>query len=396
VESGGLELQDAARAPRLGGPKQRAVLGLLVQNANQLVSLERLTDELWASPPRRAEASVRAHIARLRLLLAQETDGRATIETWRGAYLLRVDPETQRALEDRLDLPAPSVVPMREPVRRRPRALWRFLAPAAVALLALGAAVLAANDPLAASTSVKRNSAVAINSLTNSVRGEVALPGRPGGIAIGAGSVWVGDRDHRTVLRLQNRRVVERISLNVEPIGVAAGEGGVWVLGKNGVVQQVDPARSAIVATIPVAGKWDRCCTDDIAFADGAVWVSRGGTLARIDPETHRVAGTGFHGVRTIGSSGRELWGVLGLDFERLRRLVPLGNAARLEDVQSTEKLGGLVPGQRSLWIGSADGKLRRIEAGTGLVLASLSLKRRITDVAVTPSGVVWVALQKR
>ena len=396
MESGGLELQDAAQAPRLGGPKQRAVLGLLVQNANQLVSVERLTDELWASPPRRAEASVRAHIARLRMLLAPETDGRATIETWRGAYLLRVDPGTQRALEDRLELPTSLVAPMREPVRRRPRALWRFLAPAAVAVLALGAAVLAANDPLAAPASVQGNSAVAINSRTNSVNGEVALAGTPGGIAIGAGSVWVGDRDHRTLLRLRNRRVVETISLNVDPIGIAAGEGSVWVLGKNAVVQQVDPARSAIVATIQVAGKPDHCCADDIAFADGAVWISRGGAVARIDPETHRVAGTGFHGVRTIGSSGRELWGVLGMHFERLRRLAPLGNAARLEDVRKTERLGGLVPEQRSVWIGSADGKLRRIEAGTGLVVASVSLKRPISDVAVTPSGVVWVSLRER
>jgi hypothetical protein len=256
--------------------------------------------------------------------------------------------------------------------------------------------VVAANDPLAAPPTLQRHSLVVVDARKNSVRGEVTLPGRPGGVGAGAGSVWVGDRDHRTLLRIHDRRVVERIGIDVEPIGVAFGAGSVWVLGKNAVVQQIDPARSAIVQTIQLSGERDHCCGDDIAFADGAVWVSRGGTLARIDPETRRVARTGFHRVRTIGSSGRELWGVLGVRLERVRQLAPLGNAARLEDVRATERLGGLIPAQRSLWIGSADGKLRRIDAATGAVEASLSLKRPIADVAVLPHGVVWVALQKQ
>ena len=37
----------------------------------------------------------------------------------------------------------------------------------------------------------------------------------------------------------------------------------------------------------------------------------------------------------------------------------------------------------------------RRVEPGAGRVAASLSLKRPITDVAVS-SGVVWVALRER
>jgi hypothetical protein len=395
MESRTRDTPDPARGPpRLGGPKQRAVLALLLQNANRLVSIERLIDELWRTPPARPDASVRAHVARLRTLLAGETDGRALIETWRGAYLLRVDPETQRSLEERLQArSAPSAPP--PPLRRRPRAVWRILAPAAVAALALAAAVVAANDPVEAPRSTRGDALLAIDARTNSVLAEMALAGRPSGIAAGAGSVWVGDRDHRTLLRVRERRVVERIGLDVEPMAVALGAGSVWVLGGNGVVQQIDPARNAVLATMEVSGELDPCCADDIAFADGAVWVSRGGLLVRIDPKTRRVAGTGFHSVRAIGSTGRELWGVLGARIKRIRQLVPLGDAIRLDDVPPTERLAGLTADRRSLWIGSEEGRLRRVEPGAGRVAASLSLKRPITDVAVS-SGVVWVALRER
>lgn len=127
------------------------------------------------------------------------------------------------------------------------------------------------------------------------------------------------------------------------------------------------------------------------------MWVTYGGSLARIDADTGRVGLTGFRSVRSIGSSGRALWGVLGGEFERIRRLEPLGDAVRLRDVDAIDGLGGLIVDRRGLWTGSDDGTLWHIEPRTGRVTESLALHRPIADVAVSPSGhVVWAALLER
>ncbi len=71
---------------------------------------------------------------------------------------------------------------------------------------------------------------------------------------------------------------------------VALGAGSVWVPGFD-VVRRIDPARNAVVATIPVAGTSDY---RSVTVAFGSVWVSDTGTgqVTRIDPSTDRVVAT--------------------------------------------------------------------------------------------------------
>lgn len=67
---GPLEAQAGDRALALGGPKQRAVLALLLLQANEIVPLERLTDEVWGDdPPASAAHALEAYVSRLRALL---------------------------------------------------------------------------------------------------------------------------------------------------------------------------------------------------------------------------------------------------------------------------------------------------------------------------------------
>jgi DNA-binding winged helix-turn-helix (wHTH) protein len=393
---------------RLGGPKQRTVLAVLVMNANELVPRERLIAALSGdASPAQAGARVRAHIARLRKLLAAQTDGGSIIETQRNGYVLRIDQETlDRALgELRLSVPEHRV-DARPPSRqrtpallRRPRSRTEVVVLALVAMLAAAGALLAGNRPPAASSSLQGNSIVAIDSRTNLVLGEVLVGGRPGGVAAGGGFVWVGNRDDKTLLRVgsRDRRVVETIALHVEPIDVAVGAGSVWVLSRGGLVLQIDPLTNDVLASIEVSGEGASCCSHDIAFTRGSVWVSYGGSLARVDADTGRVELTGFRSVRSIGSSGRALWGVLGDKFERIRRLEPLGDAVRLHDVEAIGGLGALSAYRRKLWMGSDNGRLLRVAPETGRVNASLSLNRPIADVAMSPGGgVVWVAMLER
>ena len=73
----------------LGPRKQRAVLALLLLNANRVVSTERLIDDLWGdSPPSTARAALQVYVAGLRKALG--TDG-ATLRTRAPGYVLEVE-----------------------------------------------------------------------------------------------------------------------------------------------------------------------------------------------------------------------------------------------------------------------------------------------------------------
>jgi SARP family transcriptional regulator, regulator of embCAB operon len=77
---GPLEARLDGRLLSLGGSRQRGVLVLLLLHANQVVSADRLTDELWGDdPPQDASAALQAHVSRLRKLLEPERDGQPRV-----------------------------------------------------------------------------------------------------------------------------------------------------------------------------------------------------------------------------------------------------------------------------------------------------------------------------
>src|SRR5262245_33293565 len=83
---GPLEVEEEGRMLKLGGAKQRALLGLLLLHANEAVSRDRLIDELWSStPPETASAAIQVYVSQLRKEL-----GRETIVTQAPGYLVRV------------------------------------------------------------------------------------------------------------------------------------------------------------------------------------------------------------------------------------------------------------------------------------------------------------------
>jgi DNA-binding SARP family transcriptional activator/class 3 adenylate cyclase len=67
---GPLEAQDGSAPVSLGGAKQRALLALLLLNANVTVTSDRLIDELWGDePPETARKMVQIYVSQLRKLL---------------------------------------------------------------------------------------------------------------------------------------------------------------------------------------------------------------------------------------------------------------------------------------------------------------------------------------
>ena len=72
--------------------KQRGLLAALLVNANQVVSRDRLIDDLWgASPPSTAENTLQVYVSQLRKALAG-TEGNAAIATQPPGYLIHVAP----------------------------------------------------------------------------------------------------------------------------------------------------------------------------------------------------------------------------------------------------------------------------------------------------------------
>ena len=73
----------------LGPRKQRALLALLLLNANRVVSTERLIDDLWGdSPPSTARAALQVYVAGLRKAL---NGGGTSLRTRAPGYVLELD-----------------------------------------------------------------------------------------------------------------------------------------------------------------------------------------------------------------------------------------------------------------------------------------------------------------
>jgi DNA-binding SARP family transcriptional activator len=124
---GSLEVRRERRPLALGSQKERALLAILLLDANRTVSRNRLIDELWGEkPPAKADKAIQTYVSRLRKVVPA-----SILRTRSPGYVLDVEPEQldlhrferlvvegQRALaEGRADL---SCALLREAL-----ALWR-------------------------------------------------------------------------------------------------------------------------------------------------------------------------------------------------------------------------------------------------------------------------------
>jgi len=120
---GPLEVLSDGQSLPIGGSKQRGVLALLLLAPNEVVSTDRLIDEIWGHrPPKSVEASLQNCISNLRAVI-----GRELIETRPPGYLLKVDAGSVDALrfEHALDASRELDPPERAAALREALALWR-------------------------------------------------------------------------------------------------------------------------------------------------------------------------------------------------------------------------------------------------------------------------------
>jgi len=88
---GPLEVSDGDRLLRLSGARQKALLALLLLHANEVVSSDRLIDELWGEePPEKAANALQARVSQLRKALGRS--GSEALVTRAPGYPLEVGP----------------------------------------------------------------------------------------------------------------------------------------------------------------------------------------------------------------------------------------------------------------------------------------------------------------
>src|SRR5437867_4190598 len=88
---GPLEVSGDGRPVPLGGASLRALLALLLLHANEVVSSDRLVEELWGGePPESGFTALQVRVSQLRKVLGPAAE---RLETKVPGYVLRVRPD---------------------------------------------------------------------------------------------------------------------------------------------------------------------------------------------------------------------------------------------------------------------------------------------------------------
>ena len=185
--------------------------------------------------------------------------------------------------------PRPRVTPRRS--RQRPLIL---IGAAIIALIAAALAAVIVSRSGADAVLVEANNVGVIDPATNKVVDRVPVGNRPGPIAFGAGSVWVGNIEDRNLTRLDasTRTNAGLVTLdNQTPTGIAYGEReGLWVAhGVLGGLSKVDPQFGQVTVPMAIGGRSAEGI-GEVAVGAGSVWAVFGeSTVARVDPTGPRL-----------------------------------------------------------------------------------------------------------
>lgn len=90
---GPLEVEVGGRLLPLGGIRQRSLLAMLLLHPNQVVSTDRLCEELWGDRASAGSvANLQVHVSNLRKLLHSKEAQPPVLLTRKPGYMLQVGP----------------------------------------------------------------------------------------------------------------------------------------------------------------------------------------------------------------------------------------------------------------------------------------------------------------
>jgi YVTN family beta-propeller protein len=293
-------------------------------------------------------------------------------------------------------LGAPAV-PLSETVRRRVQPVVIAIGVASVVLAIVIPAILVLTRDSGDGIEVPPNYAGVIDPRTGTVTGAIPVGIRPGPIAAGPGSVWVGNVDDRSLTRIDagRREAVATVSLNGRtPTGIALGDDAVWVAhGRGGELSRVQP-RFGQITTIGITSPPYAAPQGSVAIGEGAVWAVYGdSTLARIEPNGLRVTATTLTGANSaaVVVGDGSVW-VANAGDATVQRF----NASTFEEGPIREITVGRQPvalayGHRAVWVvNTADDTVARIDPSTNANVFTIRVGDRPVGVAVGADA-VWV-----
>jgi YVTN family beta-propeller protein len=428
----------------LGARKQRAVLALLLLDANHVVSTERLIDGLWGeAPPETARSALQVYVAGLRKALGE--DG-ASLRTSAPGYVLDVPPGGSD-LEEFATLRA-------EGRPREALALWRgpaladldgepFAAAAAGRLeeLRLGAVEERIEADLAqgrhAEVVPELDVLVAEHPYRERFRAQQMLALYRSGRQADALAAYRSARtafvdelgiepgeelkklersvlDHDPALaapappaepaepRRRRRRVQVAAAALLVVAGVAAAvavllesEATPVVVEPNSVAV-IDPASNEVVGQVPAGNR-----PEAIAAGGGSVYAANldGKSLTRIDPATRKVVDTIPLDDKTptgIAFGHGHLWAAHGLTGQ-VTRIDPELGGQETFDVAETRRIspdGAVGAGPSDVWAVFPDGTMARIDPTSGSAESDVIEALNRPTAVVEGEGMVWVVSQ--
>jgi YVTN family beta-propeller protein len=277
-------------------------------------------------------------------------------------------------------------------LRRKRRRMYVGSALIGVLAAAVAIPVFALGQGGGGSANVAPNSVAVIDPESNEVVGAVPVGIRPSAVTVGAGSVWVGYLDERTLSRIDPgaRTVLANIRLDATPTGIAVGAGAVWVAnGILGSVTRVDPGVNAPVETIEVTF---RSSAGSVAVGEGAVWAAfGGGEVAKLNPTANRLVTTGVAGFSPSGIAVGEgsVW-VTNAGDNTVGRVNPR-TVSVVRQITVGRRPRGVTVGEGAVWVANeADDSVHRIDAASSSA-TTISVGDGPTGVAFG-AGAVWVA----
>jgi DNA-binding SARP family transcriptional activator/ABC-type branched-subunit amino acid transport system substrate-binding protein len=445
---GPLEAWANGRPLELGAGRQRALLALLLVNANEAVSADRLTDELWGerAPPSAAKV-VQNYVSQLRRALPPET-----ILTRGSGYLLRAT-DTDAGEFERLLEEARRQEP-REAVRtlRTALALWRGRAFADVEYEAWAQAEIARLEELRLvaleeriDAELRLGDAARLVPELEALVAEEPLRERPRAQLMLALYRSGRQADALEAYAEARRRLVEELGIEPGPelqdlqrrilaqdpelapvphplarvagrapwliaagiVLTAAAAVATLVLSRGGSahtvhvrsnsVAAIDPSSNHIVAFIPIVGGPSR-----LASNGRSLWIGDddSGTVSAIDPRsltiTRLVATGGFPSSLAVGDGA--VWVVDGKSGV-LTKIVPAygvatklkvaaANAAYDESREAPDPVS-MAAGSGSIWLTDGSPSLTRVDAATSKIIARFDLHQPLDGVALGARS-VW------
>jgi YVTN family beta-propeller protein len=328
---------------------------------------------------------------------------------------------------------------VQQPRPRRRRVLAGLVLAALVLAAAVAALFLRADG---ASVVVPPNSVAAIDPATNRVLESAILPTgiRPGPVAGGGGSVWIGGLDDALLTRvdLATRKVVKNVSLSATPDAIDVARGFVWVVnGRLGTLFRVDPELYTW-SQQELGTRSTRYTYAGVDHGEGFVWAAFGdSTIARVQPRTLDgesavagdagpaalvvaydavwVANSGSSTVQRFSTQTFQTDAVQSFTVGRAPRGIAAGDGAIwvvCADDDSVWRIDGSLSsratqpirvgdgptsvafGAGAVWVTNTfAGTVSRIDPATNEVVRTIPVGNAPTGIAVA-GGLVWVAVQ--